>query len=127
MNAGILIVFMAGCIAGCKVPGEVDASLLVANLRFSPAAFDSFKANTEIRYSLEAPAAVSCMIVRRGGATPDLLVTTLCSAVYESKGAHAHTWLGDTNAGLFAPAGDYIGILAVRDHRYEATVRIFHF
>jgi hypothetical protein len=127
MNAVTLIVLIAGYIAGCKVPGEVDTSLLVANLRFSPAAFDSFKGNTEIRYSLGEPAEVSCVIVRRGTAPPDLLVTTLCAAVHESRGTHAHTWLGDTNTGLFAPAGDYIGIVTVRDHRYEATVRIFHY
>lgn len=127
MNAATILIAAAGLLPGCRLPGEVDAALLVANLRFSPAAFDSFKGNTEIRYSLGAPAEVSCVIVRRGGAPPDIFVTTLCSKIHESKGTHAHSWLGDTGTGLFAPAGEYVGILNTGDRRFEATVRVFHF
>jgi len=127
MNTGAVILFTAGMFAGCRLPGETDESLLVTNLRFSPAAFDSFKGNTELRYSLAVPSDVSCVIVKRNGAGPDLLVSALSTGIHESKGTHAHTWLGDTEAGLFAPAGEYVGIVRVRDHQFESTVRVFHF
>lgn len=127
MKPGAAILFTAGFLAGCRMPDDFEESLLVTNLRFSPAAFDSFKGNAELRYSLGAPSNVTCMIVKRNGIAPDLLVITLSTNVHESKGTHAHTWLGDTETGLFAPGGDYIGIVTVRDHRFEATVRVFHF
>ena len=127
MKPGAAILFTAGFLAGCRMPDEIEAATLVTNARFSPAAFDSFRGNAELRYSLGAPSDVTCTIVRRIGVSPDLLVHVLSANVHESKGTHAHTWLGDTETGLFAPAGEYIGIVTVRAHRFEATVRVFHF
>ena len=121
----ICLILSAAMLVSCRLPADVDAESLVTNFRFSPAAFDSFKQSTELRYSLAAPSDVSCMIIRRT-AVADALVTILCVSVRESKGTHAHTWLGETYAGQFAPAGDYIGIVRVRDRGFEATVRVYH-
>lgn len=114
-------------VTGCKLPDSVEEGTLVTNLRFTPSAFDSFTTNTEIRYALGMPADVTLSIVRRDGAGRDQLVNTLCTDLYESKGIHAHTWLGDTPSGIFAPAGEYVGILSVRGHQFESTVRVFHY
>ena len=104
-----------------------DDEDILANLRFSPGAFDSFRRNTEILYTLKGPARVTFSIVRRPASGPDLPVITLFTGLMESRGYHSHTWLGDTSQGLFAPAGDYIGIVLVEDRRFEAAVRVFHF
>ena len=112
-------------LVSCKLPADLETESLVTNFRFSPAAFDSFKQSTVLRYSLAAPSEVSCMIIRRTPAA-DALVTILCANVRESKGTHAHTWIGDTAVGQFAPAGDYIGVVRVRDRGFEATVRVYH-
>jgi hypothetical protein len=66
------------------------------------------------------------MVVKREGGG-DLLVKTLTTGLFESKGSHAHTWLGDSQAGLFVPSGEYIGVVSVGQHRYESTVSIFHY
>lgn len=112
---------------GCTLPGPGDSPVIVANLRFSPSAFDSFTRNTEIRYTLAAPVRVSVAILRSDSEAGTQLVKTLFSDLSESKGAHAHTWLGDTGQGRFAPAGEYVGIVTVSSQRFETTVRVFHF
>lgn len=106
--------------------GEEDASL-VTSLRFSPSAFDSFRRNTEIRYTLKSPSTVSINIVRRDSAGQMFLVNTIAENTYETKGSHSHTWLGDTRSGLFAPSGLYLGVLRIGDKQYETSVRVFHF
>jgi hypothetical protein len=109
------------------MPVEAGDSDILANLRFSPGAFDSFRRNTEILYTLKEPARVTFSIVRRTPAGVEQPVVTLFTELLESKGYHTHTWLGDNSQGLFAPAGDYVGIVRVDDRRYEAAVRVFHF
>ena len=112
--------------ASCKLPSATDDPSAVTSLRFSPSAFDSFRANTEMRYTLKAPTTVNIYVIRRDSSGQTLLVNTLVQDVYETKGTHAHTWLGDTNRGLFAPTGLYLGILQIGDRRFEAAVRVFH-
>jgi hypothetical protein len=109
------------------MPTAEDDADILGNLRFSPGAFDSFRRNTEILYTLNKPASVTFSIVRRPPGGADQPVITLFAGLQESKGYHSHTWLGDTSQGLFAPAGDYIGIVRVGDRRFEAAVRVFHF
>jgi hypothetical protein len=109
------------------MPTAAESNDILANLRFSPGAFDSFRRNTEILYTLKQPARVTVSIVRRTASGADQPVVTLFTELMESKGYHSHTWLGDTSQGLFAPAGDYIGIVRVEDRRFEAVVRVFHF
>jgi hypothetical protein len=118
-------VFIA--LSSCKLPTALDDPALVSNLRFSPSAFDSFRTNTEIRYTLKAPATVSIFITKRDSAGQEFLVKTLIENVNETKGTHAHTWLGDTNQGQFAPLGSYIGVVQIRHKRFEAAVLVFHF
>lgn len=115
------------CSASCKLPSAVDDPSVVTNLRFSPSAFDSFRRNTEIKYTLRSPATLSIHIVRRDSSGQTLLVNTLVESVYETKGSHAHTWLGDTRTGFFAPTGLYIGVLQIGNQRFETAVRVFHF
>jgi flagellar hook assembly protein FlgD len=112
---------------GCNLPTALDDPTLVSNLRFFPSAFDSFRRNTEIRYTLKAPATVSIFIMKRDSAGQEFLVKTLVKNANETKGAHAHTWLGDTNQGQFAPLGGYIGAVQIQHKRFEAAVLVFHF
>jgi hypothetical protein len=121
------LLLTAFALSGCRVPTAADDSDILANLRFSPGAFDSFRRNTEVLYTLKASARVTFSIVRRTESGVEQPVVTLFTELLESKGYHSHTWLGDTSQGLFAPAGDYIGIVRVDDRRYEAAVRVFHF
>lgn len=121
------LVLSALALSGCRMATAVDDADILANLRFSPGAFDSFRRNTEILYTLKQPARVTFSIVRRPASGADQPVVTLFTDLLESKGYHSHTWLGDTSQGLFAPAGDYIGIVRVEDRRFEAAVRVFHF
>jgi hypothetical protein len=130
MNAaapGVCLALSLFALPGCRMPSQPDSAGVIANLRFSPAAFDSFRRNTDIVYTLKQAARVSIAIVKRPLAGEDQPVLTLFAQIYESRGTHAHTWLGDTAGGLFAPPGDYVGIVAVDGCRYEATVRVFHY
>ena len=122
-----LLVLSAITLSGCRFPSAADEPDILSNLRFSPGAFDSFRRNTEILYTLKQPARVTFSIVRRPPSGAEEPVTTLFTQILESKGYHSHTWLGDTSQGLFAPAGDYIGIVRVGDMRFEAPVRVFHY
>ena len=114
-------------IPACRMPTATDGADIISNLRFSPGAFDSFRRNTEVLYTLSRSARVSFSIVRRTTSGDDQPVVTLFSALFESRGTHSHTWLGDSSQGLFAPPGDYVGIIVVDGRRYEAVVRVFHF
>jgi len=99
---------------------------LVTGLRFEPEAFDSFTSSASVRYTLARPAVSTlriCSKTKDGGFAP---VTILFESLRESKGSHAHTWLGDTEEGFFAPSGSYVGILDVEGERFEAVVRVFH-
>ncbi len=124
MNLGPLLLL---CAAGCSLYSPEGDSDFVTNLRFSPSAFDSFKANTQILYSLKDPGSVSIYITARDSSGDEFLVNTLMEDVHESKGSHAHTWLGDGTNGRFAPAGLYFGIVQVSNQRFETSVRVFHF
>jgi len=126
-HAAAIVLLSAYVLPGCSMPTSADDADIVANLRFSPGAFDSFRRNTEILYTLKKPGYVTFSIVRRTASGTDQPVLTLFSGLLESKGYHSHTWLGDTSQGLFAPPGDYIGIVRVGDRRFEAAVRVFHF
>ncbi len=121
------VLLSALLLSGCRLPTSVESEDIVASLRFSPAAFDSFRRNTEILYTLNQSARVTLSIVRRPVQGADQPVVTLFTELFESKGLHSHTWLGDTSAGLFAPPGDYIGIIRVGGRSFEAAVRVFHF
>ncbi len=109
----------------CSLPSSSD--LIVSSLRCSPSAFDSFRANTEIRYTLVKPATVTITIAQRNSSGQLILVNTLAENINETKGSHGHTWLGDTAAGLFAESGNYIAVLQIENSQYEAGVRVFHF
>lgn len=111
----------------CKLPTAADDPAIVSNLRFTPSAFDSFTKNTEIQYSLKSPVKVSIAIVKRDPDGQDLLVKTIAEDINETKGTHRHTWLGDTEKGLFAPTGTYVGILKIESKNFEATVLVFHY
>jgi len=123
---GYLLLFPILSLPGCRFATASDDAQSVVSLRFVPSAFDSFTSNTEIRYTLVSSATVNLSVVMRTPAG-DQRVNTLASSLFETKGSHAHTWLGDTGDGRFAPAGEYIGIIEIGEHRFEASVRVFHF
>lgn len=114
-------------VTACKLPSSLDDDSLVSSLRFSPSAFDSFRRNTEMRFSLQRSSVVSITIVQRDSSRGELLVKTLAESVTETRGSHAVTWLGDTDQRLFAPSGIYLGVLVAGGRRFETTVQIFHF
>ena len=114
-------------VGACHHPSQLDDPELVSSLRFSPSAFDSFKSNTEMRYTLKIPATLDVFVIARDSTGKEYLVKTIATNAAESKGSHAHTWLGDTNNQLFAPPGLYIGVLQIEGRRFESTVLIFHF
>ena len=111
----------------CSHPSQLDDPELVNSLRFSPSAFDSFKSNTEMRYTLKVPATLNAYILRSDSSGKEFLVKTLAINAAESKGSHAHTWLGDTNDELFAPPGLYIGVIQIQERRFESTILVFHY
>lgn len=111
----------------CHFPSAAEDPELVSNLRFSPSAFDSFRTNTELRYTLKSHAKLSIYVTTRDSIGTEFLVKKLVENVEESKGSHAHTWLGDATNGQFAPKGNYIGVLLTGHQRYEAAVQVFHF
>ena len=114
-------------VSACDHPSQLDDPELVSSLRFSPSAFDSFKSNTEVRYSLKSPATLHAFIITRDSTGKEYLVKTIATDAAESKGSHAHTWLGDTNQQLFAPPGSYIGVIQTQHRRFEAGVLVFHY
>ena len=121
----ILVLLM--CLNACSHPSQFDDPELVNSLRFSPSAFDSFKSNTEMRYTLKVPATLNAFVLKTDSTGKEYLVKTLVLNADESKGSHAHTWLGDTNDELFAPPGLYLGVIQIQDRRFEATVLVFHY
>ena len=114
-------------LCSCKHPSALDDPELVSSLRFSPSAFDSFKTNTQMLYTLKTPATLNAYILKVDSTGKEYLVKTLVLNAAESKGSHAHTWLGDTDDGLFAPTGTYIGVIQIQQRRFESTVLIFHY
>jgi len=126
MIVGVCIFVSLLQLPGCRNPLAEDDPDLVTNLRFVPSAFDSFRANTELKYTLKSPSVVTLFIVSRQDGN-DLLVATLLPAISETGGTHGHTWLGNTNEGYFAPTGVYIGVLQTEDRRFETTVEVFHY
>jgi flagellar hook assembly protein FlgD len=126
-NQNPFCLILLSLLIGCSLPSALDDPELVSSLRFFPSAFDSFKSNTEIRYTLKSPASLNAFVIKRDTTGKDYLVKTLALNAAESKGSHAHTWLGDTDDDLFAPPGTYIGVIQIQNRRFEATVLIFHF
>jgi hypothetical protein len=126
-NALIRTCATLALLTSCSHPSQLDDPDLVSSLRFSPSAFDSFKSNTQILYSLKAPATLNAYILKLDSTGKEYLVKTLVLNAAESKGSHAHTWLGDTDDQLFAPPGLYFGVIQIQKIRFEATVLVFHF
>ena len=122
--AWLIVLSLSG---SCKLPSALDDPELVSSLRFSPSAFDSFKSNTQVLYTLKAPATLNAYILKVDSTGKEYLVKTLVLNAAESKGSHAHTWLGDTDDGLFAPMGTYIGVIQIQQRRFESTVLVFHY
>lgn len=127
LSRSFTLFMLSSLICGCNLPSTLDDPELVSSLHFSPSAFDSFKSNTQILYSLKAPAILNAYILKVDSAGKEYLVKTLVLNAAESKGSHAHTWLGDTDDQLFAPPGLYIGIIQIQERRFESTVLVFHY
>ena len=124
---GGLFLIVAISFVSCKLPTAADDPSIVSNLRFTPSAFDSFTKNAEVQYTLKNPVAVDISIIKRDSSGQEYLVKTLAEGIHETKGTHRHTWLGDTEKGLFAPIGIYIGIVRIESRQFEATVLVYHF
>jgi hypothetical protein len=123
----LFIVVVICLFSSCKLPTSVDASLLVTNLRFTPSAFDSYTKNAEIQYSLSTASTLSISIQKKDTSGYYSLIRSIAVNIAETKGTHRHTWLGDTERGLFAPVGTYIGVLQIDQSKYEATILVFHY
>lgn len=110
----------------CTNPFAADAGHIVSSLRFVPSAFDSFKQNAEIRYTLKTAEEVTIFITRRDSVGRQHTIATLVQGSLETAGSHAHTWLGNTDHGYFAPAGQYFGVLSIRNRQFETAVLLYH-
>ena len=126
-NHALACLIVLSLLTSCNLPSALDDPELVSSLRFSPSAFDSFKSNTQVLYTLKAPATLNAYILKVDSTGKEYLVKTLVLNAAESKGSHAHTWLGDTDDGLFAPTGTYIGVIQIQQRRFESTVLVFHY
>ena len=109
-------------VAGCAHPADAP----VANLRFVPAAFDSFRRNAELHFTLAASAVVTIRITAHTAAG-ERTVKTIAEGARATKGSHAAAWLGDTDERFFAPAGIYYGVVETGGASYETNVQVFHF
>ncbi len=118
------IICLAVFLSGCATPPD---STVVENIRFVPSAFDSFRRNAELKFSVASPSAVTITIVRKDSLGNEQAVRILIENLYESKGSHSVTWLGDSDNRLFAPAGMYFGVVESGENRFEAPVTVFHF
>ena len=127
IKTSLTTVLLLAILVACKQPTALDSPDLVTSLRFTPSAFDSFRSNTELRYTLAAPATLSAYIVTRDSLGNQMFVKSIVRNVTESKGTHSHTWLGDTDEGVFAPVGIYLGVIQIQHRRFEATVLVFHY
>src|SRR6266849_6132010 len=121
--------FVVGSLVGveCKLPNAYDDLNAISSLHFTPSAFDSFRRNSEMKYSLKVPSAVSVYIVKKDSANRELLVKTLAENLNETKGSQSITWIGDTDQHLFAPAGIYFGVVQIQRQRFQAIIQVFHF
>jgi hypothetical protein len=126
MYATLLMAIML-CSFQCKLPTAADDPNVISSLHFTPSAFDSFRRNTEMKYSLKGASVVSVYIVKKDSTNRELLVKTLAEDLNETKGSHSITWIGDTDQRLFAPVGIYFGIVQLQQHRFETIVQVFHF
>ena len=127
MKRKLLLLILALGSARCNLSVAIDESTLVSNLRFAPSAFDSFRRNTELKYTLKVPSNVDLYVVKKDSLRRSLLVKTLASNLAETKGSHSITWLGDTDQRFFAPSGVYYGVIHIRERNYETIVQVFHF
>ncbi len=123
------IVFMAIsiCNLACRLPDQAADGDVVSSLHFTPSAFDSFKRNTELKYSLKDASTLNIYIVKKDTTQKELLVKTLVEDLADTKGSHSVTWIGDTDQHYFAPIGIYFGVVQIQDHRFETIVQVFHY
>lgn len=121
---------LAACLlmpfVSCRVPSSPGSGGAVSHFRFDPEAFDSFFGVSRAHYSLSKPSHTSLFITKQTDGGGRIVVMTLFENLFETRGAHQHTWLGDTKEGTFAPSGIYIGILEAGSERFEAVVRVYH-
>ncbi|HND44260.1 MAG TPA: hypothetical protein PKX51_18205 [Cyclobacteriaceae bacterium] len=108
----------------CSLPSRPPP--LVTSLRFTPSAFDPFKRNVELRYSIDREAVVSAYVIKKDSAGHRLVVKTLFEYAEITEGSHAHAWLGGNDAGFFVPTGVYYGVIQTSDDLYETSVEIYH-
>ena len=118
----VAMIFMASC----RIPVGQETDSRVSNFRFEPEAFDSFMGVSRAHYTLSQASVTSLHILRKTDDGKSILVMTLFENLFESKGIHQHSWLGDTMEGTFASSGIYLGVLRLGSERFEAVVRVYH-
>ena len=111
----------------CSHPSASADSGVLSNLRFAPSAFDSFRRNAELKFTLKLPETLNIYIVRKDGGGRESRVKTLVENARETGGSHSVSWLGDNDMEFFAPAGMYFGVVEIDQQAYETTVQVFHF
>ena len=126
-RAGFTLLVLLILTVSCRIPSAQDDPDLVTSLHFTPSAFDSFRRNTELKYSLKTASTVSIYIVRQDSALGESLVRTLVEKLAETKGAHSITWLGDSDQHLFVPTGTYFAMVRIGGRHFETVVEVFHF
>jgi hypothetical protein len=126
-RAGFTLLVLLMVTISCRVPSAQDDPDLVTSLHFTPSAFDSFRRNTELKYSLKTASTLGIYILRQDSSHSQSLVKTLVEGLTETKGAHSITWLGDSDQHLFVPTGMYFAMVRIGGRHFETIVEVFHF
>jgi flagellar hook assembly protein FlgD len=126
-STGLILISLLFSAVGCSIPAATQDPSLVTSLRFAPSAFDSFKQNTELRYTLKTPSKLAVRVVKRESGGKEFIVKTIVEDAAETQGSHAVTWLGDTDGKVFAPAGTYFGRIEIENRLFETAVQVFHY
>jgi len=121
-----ITLFIAMMIASkaCSFPSRPVPE--ISSLRFVPSAFDPFKKNAELKYSLDSETSIDAYIVKKDSLGQRWLVKTLTEDIILSKGTHAHAWLGGNDDGFFVPVGLYYGVIQTKYDLYETPVEVYH-
>jgi len=121
-----ILILLTLSMVQCNHPSATDDPEVLSNLRFAPGAFDSFRRNTELKFTLRHPVTLDITIERNAAPGPSFVVKRLVQNAYQTKGSHSIAWLGDTDEELFAAAGVYIGVVNISNRRFETIVQVFH-
>lgn len=106
---------------GCNLNNPFRPEI-ITSLRFSPDAFDSYKRNTSIKFTLTRRATVSAWITNSRGE----VIIQLTQEIEQTRGTHSLAWLGLDLNGTFVTPGVYIAWVSADYDTASASVVVYH-